>query len=69
MAPKPEPVPPYLNFAPMRNALDAVAGASAHYDRALARAALQGAGVQPVNARLMEVERALLLPEGLPRRP
>jgi N-acetylated-alpha-linked acidic dipeptidase len=70
VAPKPEAVPPYLNFAPLRNALDTVALASERYRRAAAknRSAL-GEQAKAVNARLMETERALLLPEGLPGRP
>ena len=69
--PKPEAIPPYLNFAPLRNALDAMARASERYGRAAAkgRGALADARAKAVNARLMEAERALLLPEGLPGRP
>ena len=72
VAPKPEAVPPYLNFAPLRNALDVMARASERYSRAAAKGrgtALEGAQAKAVNARLMETERALLLPEGLPGRP
>ncbi len=74
-APETEPVPPFLNFAPLQNGVaalqrvadaynDAVAQASENGGSALARAALKD-----VNARLIAVERALTLNEGLPNRP
>ena len=74
-APPSEPLPPHLNFAPLENGLDTLARAAQRYDKALARAsadggaALAGAGVGPVNAALLGVERATLDPAGLPRRP
>jgi N-acetylated-alpha-linked acidic dipeptidase len=73
--PPKEAVPPFLNFAPLENGLAALAGATEAYDQALARAtenggaALARTGLQDANARLIAVERALTLDDGLPNRP
>jgi N-acetylated-alpha-linked acidic dipeptidase len=69
VAPPKEAVPPFLNFAPLENGLAALERATGLYDQALAGAALAGAGLREANARLMAVERALTLDEGLPNRP
>ncbi len=66
------PVAPFLNFAPLDNALEAVRAASARYESALARAQASGFAAAPrneVNAILLSVERAFTSPDGLPRRP
>lgn len=72
VAPKQETVPPYINFAPLQNAADALAKAGEHYNKALA-AALKGqpaaATVAALNARLLTAERLLLNQGGLPTRP
>ena len=68
-------VPPYLNFAPLDNAADALARSAARYHTALEKAqtagaaALAGASLQQVNRALIESERRLTSPEGLPGRP
>jgi N-acetylated-alpha-linked acidic dipeptidase len=73
--PPAEPVPPHLNFAPLENAADALARSADHYDKALRKAqenggaALAHASLQAVNAKLLESERKLTSPEGLPGRP
>jgi N-acetylated-alpha-linked acidic dipeptidase len=73
--PKSEPVPPFLNFAPLENGVAALARTAEQYDRVLARAAENGgaalarASLRLVNARLIAVERALTLSDGLPGRP
>ncbi|MFN8096475.1 MAG: transferrin receptor-like dimerization domain-containing protein, partial [Vicinamibacteria bacterium] len=71
-APSKADVPPHLNFAPLENATDALAKSAARY--AKARKAVEGrdlpaATLVRVNAGLIRSERALLLPEGLRRRP
>jgi N-acetylated-alpha-linked acidic dipeptidase len=70
---KPEPMPPYLNFAPLENASAHLARSGERYERALARASENGgaalAAAAGVNALLRECERALTLPDGLPGRP
>jgi N-acetylated-alpha-linked acidic dipeptidase len=72
VAPKAEAVPPYINFAPLENAADALAKASEHYNKALA-AVLSGptdtSKLTALNARLLTAERLLLNDGGLPTRP
>ncbi len=73
--PKPEAVPPYLNFAPLENGAEALRHAAKRYDRALAAAQAQGgaalgrASLANVDAALRESERKLTNPHGLPLRP
>jgi N-acetylated-alpha-linked acidic dipeptidase len=73
--PAKETVPPYLNFAPLDNATDALASASAEYRKALERATANGgaaiakASLAEVNQGLMESEHKLTLEQGLPGRP
>jgi N-acetylated-alpha-linked acidic dipeptidase len=63
-------VPPYLNFAPLHNGLDKLQASADRYQKAFAQAQQSGslAQAQNVNAKLMQTERAFLLPEGLPNR-
>jgi N-acetylated-alpha-linked acidic dipeptidase len=72
LAPAVERVPPALNFAPLENASAALTAAADGYRTALAGAAAQLAGnaaaVRAVNAKLMQSERQLLDPAGLPHR-
>jgi N-acetylated-alpha-linked acidic dipeptidase len=69
--PKRQRPAPQLNFAPLLNALDSLDRAASRYDRAYARAVVEGrSGVaQTVNARLLQAERALTSTEGLKGRP
>jgi N-acetylated-alpha-linked acidic dipeptidase len=73
-APVKEPAPPYLNFAPLENGFAALQRTARAYDEALARATENGgaglarASLREVNARLIAVERALTLKDGLPNR-
>ena len=70
-----EVVPPYLNFAPLENGEAVIARAAEHYQKVLARAgenggsALDRAALAGVNAQLIESERKLTTPAGLPARP
>jgi N-acetylated-alpha-linked acidic dipeptidase len=70
-----EEVPPYLNFAPLDNALAALTRSAEHYQKACARAqensgsALARGALGGVNAKLIESERKLTSAEGLPNRP
>jgi len=70
-----EELPPYLNFAPLDNATDALTRAAERYEKALGRAqagggaALARPDAQIVNAALLRSERALTSAAGLPRRP
>jgi N-acetylated-alpha-linked acidic dipeptidase len=75
VAPPKEEVPPFLNFAPMANAADALAQAAERYDKALSAARKDGqfaatdAQLHELNLKLIESERKLTDPAGLPRRP
>ncbi len=75
MLPKKEAVPPFLNFAPLDNGMAALARVAEGYDKVAARAAANGgsalarAELREANSRLIAVERALTLQEGLPNRP
>jgi N-acetylated-alpha-linked acidic dipeptidase len=64
--------PPFLNFAPLENALSALDKAAADYGKA-AKAAqgktLPEADLKGVNEKLTQAERKLTSPDGLPRRP
>ncbi len=72
VAPKQEPLPPYINFSPLQNAADALAKAGEHYNAALA-SALKGspdpAKLAALNDSLLKAERLLLNDAGLPTRP
>jgi N-acetylated-alpha-linked acidic dipeptidase len=72
-APKVEPVPPAINFAPLENASSALAGAAERYKKAAASARSRLTShpdvVRSVNARLIQSERQLTDEGGLPRRP
>jgi N-acetylated-alpha-linked acidic dipeptidase len=74
VAPKPKAAVPFLNFAPLQNALDELKTAAADYERALqaslkSRSRLDQGGMQALNEVLFHSERALLSEKGLPRRP
>ncbi len=75
IAPPKESVPPFLNFAPLDNGLAALQRTAESYDKALAQAtenggaALARAALKEANDKLIQVERALTLNEGLPNRP
>ncbi len=70
-----EDPPPYLNFAPLDNATEALVRSAALYQKALEKSRSSGAAVwaraslQQVNETLIESERQLTRPEGLPGRP
>jgi N-acetylated-alpha-linked acidic dipeptidase len=70
-----EDPPPYLNFAPLDNAADALTRSAALYQHALEKVqangapALADAVLNPLNQFLIESERRLTSPAGLPGRP
>ena len=70
-----EEAPPYLNFAPLDNAVNSLSQSADRYAKVLAKAeenggtAMEGTALGPVDKRLIESERRLTTPEGLPRRP
>jgi N-acetylated-alpha-linked acidic dipeptidase len=72
--PKIEEVPPAINFAPLENAANTLARAAERYKKAADTARSQASGtpsaaVRSINAKLIQAERQLTDPAGLPRRP
>jgi N-acetylated-alpha-linked acidic dipeptidase len=67
VTPKVESLAPYFNFAPLDQAVDDLTAAAADYDRAFTAHA--ASAPLAVNAQLIQTERALLDPAGLPNRP
>lgn len=75
VAPRPEPVPPYLNFAPIENGEAHLRRSAREYQKVLTRveanggAALDRSSLRAVNEILIQSERMLTTPRGLPGRP
>jgi len=69
VAPKAEEVPPFLNFAPLHNALEKLQRSTEHYSKSFERLNLGQKPLQALNQKLAQAERALTLPDGLPDRP
>ena len=75
LPPPKQAVPPFLNFAPLDNGWSALRRAAEQYDQALAKAESHGgaslarASLRDANEKLILVERALTLKDGLPNRP
>jgi N-acetylated-alpha-linked acidic dipeptidase len=73
--PTKDPVPPFLNLAPLRNGLAVLERSSEQYEKALGRvtegdgSGLEHVSLPAINAQLIAVERALTLADGLPGRP
>src|SRR6185312_4008605 len=73
LAPPKEAVPPFINFAPLDNALASLDTSAARYEKAvrtfLAKdTAPSSQSLAALNTRLLQAERKLISPEGLPRR-
>ncbi|HYK48719.1 MAG TPA: transferrin receptor-like dimerization domain-containing protein, partial [Terriglobales bacterium] len=70
-----EEVPPHLNFAPLQNASDALTRSAERYQKALEKVTKGGdlvvsaATLQALNSELLQSERKLTSPGGLPGRP
>ncbi len=74
VAPPPEDIPPHLNFAPLENALDILSKSAEHYKSAFNKAEASGfqsndKQLMALNQKLLQSERRLTDPVGLPRRP
>jgi N-acetylated-alpha-linked acidic dipeptidase len=65
--PSKEPLPPYVNFAPLDNAADDLSRAAEGYEKALSAAGDRAPA--SVNAKLIQSERLLTNADGLPNRP
>ena len=61
-------VPPYLNFAPLDNAVAGLKQAAERYEATLGKARLTGRLLAEANQALLRIEPALTSPDGLPRR-
>jgi N-acetylated-alpha-linked acidic dipeptidase len=72
LAPPALETPPYLNFAPLDNAMSALDKAAAEYSKARAAAGgkqLSATSLKTLNEELTQAERKLTSAQGLPRRP
>jgi N-acetylated-alpha-linked acidic dipeptidase len=72
IAPPALEAPPYLNFAPLDNALTALDKAAANYSKARTAAmskTVSTTSLTAINEELIQAERKLTSPDGLPRRP
>jgi len=75
VAPQPEDVPPDLDFIPLQNGVEALQHAAEAYKNAFSRAEAQGGASFPdaalgkINQTLLQTERMLTSPGGLPGRP
>jgi N-acetylated-alpha-linked acidic dipeptidase len=70
-----EIVPPYMNFAPMKNAIDLLKKSSERYSKALSDWQTKGSptisaqSLASINADLLGISRLFLNEKGLPERP
>jgi N-acetylated-alpha-linked acidic dipeptidase len=74
LAPPKQAVPPFLNFAPLDNALATLDTSARRYSKAINAFASKhdganGKSLTALNARLIQTERRLTSSDGLPRRP
>jgi N-acetylated-alpha-linked acidic dipeptidase len=72
--PPAETVPPFMNFAPMKNSIELLKKSADRYSKALAKFKSGGAPISPqsldtVNADLLAISRLFLNEKGLPERP
>jgi N-acetylated-alpha-linked acidic dipeptidase len=72
--PPAEIVPPFMNFAPLKNGVELVRASAGRYQAAFAKWQAAGSlgpeqGVNQLNSDLMQVQRAFLTERGLPERP
>jgi N-acetylated-alpha-linked acidic dipeptidase len=73
--PPAEAVPPFMNFTPMKNAIELLKKSAERYSKALASLQAEDSPVlspqalEPVNADLLRIPRLFLSEKGLPERP
>jgi N-acetylated-alpha-linked acidic dipeptidase len=73
LQPPKQAVPPFLNSAPLENALSRLDKSAQQYSKAIQAFARKndradGEKLAPLNAHLIQIERRLTNPDGLPRR-
>jgi N-acetylated-alpha-linked acidic dipeptidase len=70
-----EAVPPYMNFAPLKNGVESIKRSADRYQAAVAKTQAEGAttlsqqSVDSLNTHLLRIQRAFLTERGLPERP
>jgi N-acetylated-alpha-linked acidic dipeptidase len=75
LPPPAETVPPYINFAPMKNAIETLKKSAGHFSQSVAdfkakgSPALSAKSLHLINADLLRVSRLFLNQKGLPERP
>ena len=75
LPPPMEPVPPFMNFAPLKNAIELLKKSSERYTKALSSwqakgsPALPQSNVENLNRDLLKISRLFLNEKGLPERP
>jgi N-acetylated-alpha-linked acidic dipeptidase len=74
VAPPVETVPPFMNFAPMKNSIELLKKSADRYSKALEKFKSGNATISPqsldaVNADLLGISRLFLNEKGLPERP
>ncbi|HVN19960.1 MAG TPA: transferrin receptor-like dimerization domain-containing protein [Dongiaceae bacterium] len=73
--PPAEPVPPFMNFAPMKNSLESLKKSAERYSKALERfrsapdSSISQSSLVTINADLMNISRLFVNENGLPERP
>ncbi|MEO7966462.1 MAG: transferrin receptor-like dimerization domain-containing protein, partial [Gemmatimonadaceae bacterium] len=71
-APSAQPPAPHVNFAPIQNATDSLQRMAERYEKAygaVTTGAATAAALGKVNDLLRQTDQALLIPDGLPKRP
>ncbi|MGO9863027.1 MAG: transferrin receptor-like dimerization domain-containing protein [Terriglobales bacterium] len=69
-----KPVPPFMNFAPLKNGAEAIKKSAERYQSAFAKWQTGGADLPPqtvtaLNSELLQIQRTFLTEKGLPERP
>ena len=72
--PPPKPVPPFMNFAPLKNGAESIEKSAERYQAAFAKWQKDGTDLPPdaataLNADLLKIQRTFLTDRGLPERP
>jgi N-acetylated-alpha-linked acidic dipeptidase len=72
--PSAKPVPPFMNFAPLKNGVESLKRSAERYQAALAKWQAQAKDLPPqtaatLNTDLLEIQRTFLTERGLPERP
>jgi N-acetylated-alpha-linked acidic dipeptidase len=75
LPPPPETTPPYMNFAPLKNGVEAIKRSAERYQVTVGKAQAEGApalsaqALASLNTDLLKIQRTFLTERGLPERP